>query len=70
MKAKSWPETESKSMKRHGIVLAGCTKKKVMVLEVAHNHVFNYRLFTFSGDIFPDIIQICHDMKFGKVHKL
>ena len=33
--------------------------KKVTVLEAAHNHVFNYRLFKLSG-VVPDIIRFYH----------
>ena len=34
-------------------------KKKVTVLEAAHTHVFNDRLFKFSGYV-PDITRLCH----------
>ena len=34
-------------------------KKKVTVLEAAHNHVFDDRLFKFSG-VVPDITRFCH----------
>ena len=37
----------------------GRPKKKVTVLEAAHSHVFNDRLFKFSG-VVPDITRFCY----------
>ena len=40
-------------------VYTGRPKKKVTVLEAAHSHVFNDRLFKFSG-VVPDITRFCY----------